>query len=95
MGSWWPHTEKKLPAWKGGHFLEELWLEMTENEETREKQCNILTDSNAMFKLFPRSSDSDIYLGPHVGGSSGRDKNGAGDGNRTHDVQLGKLTFCL
>lgn len=23
------------------------------------------------------------------------DKNGAGDGNRTHDVQLGKLTFCL
>jgi hypothetical protein len=23
-----------------------------------------------------------------------RFKNGAGDGSRTHDVQLGKLTFC-
>jgi hypothetical protein len=55
---------------------------MTGNEGIREKQSNIVTNSNAMFKLFPRSSVSEIFVRPHVGGSSGRDKNGAGDGIR-------------
>jgi hypothetical protein len=53
-------------------------MDMTGNEVTHEKRCNILNYSNAMFKLFSKSSVSEIFLGPHVGESSGRDKKWSG-----------------
>jgi hypothetical protein len=56
-------------------------MDMTGNEVTHEKRCNILNYSNAMFKFFSKSSISENVLRLHVGESSGRDKNGVDNGD--------------
>jgi hypothetical protein len=43
---------KKLPAWKGDHFPEELWPEMAGDEVTGEKRCSMIDYNNPMFKGF-------------------------------------------